>query len=780
MSEVDRLTTALADRYQVEREIGQGGMATVYVARDRKHDRKVAIKVLHGGFASAVGAERFLNEILVAARFSHPNILGLIDSGSVDLGGPFPTPFYVMPFVDGESLRERLNREGQLPVADTLRIAREVADALAHAHAHGVVHRDIKPENILLTGGHALVADFGIAKAVDSAGGKNLTTQGVIVGTPAYMSPEQASGERSLDGRVDIYALGCVLYEMLAGEHPFEAPTAQTMMVRALTERPRPLRAVRPAVPQALEAVVSRALERFAADRHASAAELAQDLASAQDAGLAPRRPVAWRTVAMIGVPVALLVALALFVLGRDHRADHASAPSRSLVVLPFANTSASREDEYFSDGMTDELAAALAKVPGLRVAARSSAYQYKGRNVDVHEIGRRLAVGAVVDGSVRRTGDTIHITAQVVNTTDGLTLWSDTYERDVKGVFTIQDQIAASIARALQLSVGNTGHPDVGTTNLEAHDLFLRGRFFWNRRDQTGFNKAIDYFGQAIARDSGYAQAWAGLGDAYSLMGGFGYMEPAEAFARARAAANRALALDSSLADAHTALGFIHLFYDWDWRAARERLEQARALDPRYGEARLFHGWFLVAMNRLDDAIAELREAAADEPLSPILITRLGTMLLFARRYDEAQAQFNRVLELDPAYPLAHLDLARLHAARGEYDAALEEWRKTSEYVGSYGAGVFGFVLARSGRRNEALAEIRRLQRDTLEPYTDALPIAQIYGALGDRDHAFMWLDRAYGYRSWPLYFCRVDPLLESLHDDPRWAAFVKRMSFP
>ncbi len=780
MSDVARLITALADRYRVEREIGRGGMATVYLAHDGKHDRKVAIKVLHDSFASAIGPERFLNEIRVAAQFAHPNILGLIDSGSVDLGGPFPTPYYVMPFVDGESLRERLTRERQLPVSDALRIAREVADALNHAHTHGVVHRDIKPENILLSGGHALVADFGIAKAVDSAGGKNLTTQGMIVGTPAYMSPEQLSGERSLDGRVDIYALGCVLYEMLAGEHPFEAPTPQTMMVRALTERPRPLRAVRPAVPPALEAVVARALERFPADRHASAADLAQDLAVAQDAGLDPRSRVAWRTVAIVGLAAGLLAWIGTAVLG--HR-DHAGATSpavRSLVVLPFANTSGNREDEYFSDGMTDELAAALGKVPGLRVAARSSAYQFKGRSVDVHEIGRRLAVGSVVDGSVGRNGDTLHITAQLVNVTDGLTLWSDAYVREVKGVFTVQDQIAAAIARALRLSASGAGHPGAGTTSLEAHDLYLRGRFFWNRRDREGFRKAIEYFGQAIARDSAYAQAWAGLGEAYSLMGGFGYMAPTEAFARGRAAANRALTLDSTLADAHTALGFIHLFYDWDWAAARERFERALTLDPRYGEARLFHGWYLLATNRLDDAIAELRGAVADEPVSLILNTRLGSMLMFARRYDEALAQFRRALELDPNYPLAHLDLVRLEAARGNYDAALLELRRSPEVVGSYGVGLSGYVLAKAGRREAAATEIRRLQNDTASRYAVALPIAQIYGALGDRDRAFQWLDRAYTDRNWPLYFCRVDPLLQSLHSDPRWDAFVQRMNFP
>ena len=781
MSDLERLRGAMADRYRIESEIGSGGMATVFLAHDLKHDRKVAIKVLHADVARAIGSDRFLNEIRVAARFAHPNIVGLIDSGSADLGGGAPTPYYVMPFVDGESLRQRLGRESQLPITDALRIAGQVADALAHAHTQGVVHRDIKPENILLTGGHALVTDFGIAKAVVTAGGSDLTTQGVIVGTPAYMSPEQASGERALDGRVDVYALGCVLYEMIAGEHPFAAPTAQQMILRALTERPRPLNTHRPAVSPQIGAVVARALERLPTDRYATAAEFADALGTAQGSAPLQGRRYSWRIVALVGLPLLVLAGIALAVWGRMGGGSAGPDRARSLVVLPFANTSGNRGDEYFSDGMTDELAAALAKVPGLRVAARSSAYQFKSQSVDVHEIGRRLTVSAVVDGSVRRNGDSLYITAQLVNVADGLTLWSDSYVRGVTGVFTVQHQITAAIARALRLGgAGATGQAGVGTTNIEAHDLFLRGRYFWNLRDREGFRKAIEYFEQAIARDSVYAQAWAGLGDAYSLTGGFGYLAPAEAFARARAAANRALALDSTLADAHTALGFIHLFYDWDWRAARERLEQAIALDPRYGEARLFHGWYFLAVNRLDDAVRELRETVADEPVSLILNTRLGSMLMFAGRTDEAIAQLNRALELDPGYRLAHLDLARMYAARGDYAKALEEWGKTADYVGSYGAGVFGFILASAGRRADATAEIRRLQSDTVEPYANALPIAQIYAALGDRDHAFMWLDRAYADRNWSLYFCRVDPLLQSLHDDPRWATFVRRMNFP
>ena len=772
----DQLSAAFVGRYRIERVLGVGGMATVYAARDAKHDRMVALKILHPEIAEVVG-ERFLREVRVTAQFSHPGILGLIDSGTVDIDH-VSLPYYVMPVVEGESLRERLGRERLLPAATAVLIARQIALALAYAHDHGVVHRDIKPENVLLVGDHAVVADFGIAKAVTEATGTTLTARGSQIGTPAYMSPEQASGEADVGPRSDLFSLGVVLYEMLAGELPFGGATVQSQIARRLHETPIPVRMLRPEVPEALDLVVSQALARQPVDRFPTAVAMANALAESLTTPAAPKR--SWRPlIGFAGVVGILAAGLWWVVSNRGPRAGDDRAMPRSIVVLPFANVGGDPNNEYYADGIADEVAGSLARLDGLRVAARSSAFQFKGRNVAARQIGAEIGVAAVVEGSVRRMGDQVRITAQLVNASDGLTLWNESYERSADQVFTVQSEITTAIGRTLRLGPARsvTGP---GTTNRRAYEAFLQGRWHWSKRDRAGFEQATRYFQEAIEADSSFAKAWAGLGDAYSLRGGFGYLSVADAFARGRAAANRAVALDSTLADAHTALGFINLFYDWDWDAARGRLEQALRLDPTYGEARLFYGWLLVATGRADAAVDSLRTAIRDEPVSLILNARLGSMLMLAGRYPEAERQLAHTEELAANYWPPRLDRGRILAVRGQFDSAVATMAGVSERVGAYGSGIVGYSLARGGRRAEALAEITRLSAGRLSASTSALGVAQTYGALGDLDQAFRWLDRAYEERDWALFFCRNDPLLEPLRGDPRWAAFVARMNFP
>src|SRR5438477_3629786 len=527
-----RLRGALADRYAIERELGHGGMATVYLAHDLKHSRSVAIKVLRPELAAALGAERFLREIEIAARLTHPHILPLHDSGEAT-----GFLYYVMPYVEGESLRDRLRREPQLPVEEAVRIAREVATALSHAHAHDVVHRDIKPENIRLSGGEAVGADFGIARAIVAAGAETLTDTGLAVGTPGYMSPEQATGAMQLDGRSDVYSLGCVLYEMLAGHPPFLGTTAREMLAGHSVRGVPPLRTIRPELPPALERVVLKALAKSPADRFATATAFSEALTRAGAPPPFARR--AARPALFAAAGVTALVAGYVLLTRPPSSSDE---PSQSIAVLPFKNIGGDVSNEPFSDGMTDEITTALGKVEGLRVAARSVAFRFKGKNVVPEEIGRQLHVLYVLDGGVRMGGNRRRVSAQLINVARGNEIWSEEYDRDARDrdVFAVQDEITRAIVAALRVHLSGPTSPALAkrsTGSPEAHDLYLQGRYFFAKRDSANLRKARDYFERAIQKDASYAVAWSGLSDAYSHSPVFGYVPPRTVHANSKGA---------------------------------------------------------------------------------------------------------------------------------------------------------------------------------------------------------------------------------------------------
>jgi len=774
--------------YAFERELGRGGTAVVYLARDLKHDRLVAVKALHPELAHAVGAERFLREIQILGHLSHPHILPLFDSGFAN-----GCLYYVMPYVE-ESLRDRLRRERQLPLDEVVRVGSQVATALDYAHRQGAVHRDIKPENILLSPeGNVLLADFGIARSIGESVGGPLTETGLTLGTPAYMSPEQASGEAPIDGRSDIYGLGCVLFEMLAGESPFTGPTAQAVIAKRFAQPAPSLRVVRAAIPEPIAATVARALAREPADRHQTASQMAVELQRGFSQPPVPdtfRLPAAARGSprARFAAVAALLLAALGAVVALRERSDRAAALERSttaadagpsIAVLPFRNMSDDRANEYFSDGMTDELTGALARIPGLSVSARSSAFVFKGKNATPRAVGDSLHVGTVLDASVFRSGQSLHVVATLVDAKTGRTMWSETYDREWRDVLALQTEIAQSIATQLQVKLGRAAISLTKrqTANPEAYDNYLKGRYFFDQRTAPAMDSAGRYFRKALSIDSTYARAYSGLADSYSLLAILGSASSGDMFPQAREAAERALAFDSLLAEAHVSRAIISTFYEWDWSSAQREINRAIALDSTAAPAYFWSTWSLAFSGRVDDGLRAVSRARALDPLLQVYNTRVGTILAWQHRYPEAEAQLRKTLEITPGFGSTRVQLARVLVLQGRFDEAIAALPPRELQVASYETGIAGFVLARAGKREAALKEIKAL---AARPYVTAVGIAIIYVGLGDKNAAFAWLERAYATRESNMVFLINEPMFDSVRDDPRFRRLVMRIHKP
>ncbi len=999
------LRDAVAERYSVDRELGQGGMAIVFLAHDRKHARPVALKVLRPELAAALGRDRFLREIQLAACLTHPHILPLYDSG--EAAGLL---YYVMPYVEGESLRDRLNRTTVLPVRDALQVAREVADALGHAHGRNVVHRDIKPENILLEAGHAVVSDFGIARAISAAGGQNLTQPGLFLGTPHYTSPEQVGGDRPVDGRSDLYSLGCVLFEMLTGKPPMAHLSDLALIAQRLTSPAPSLRSIMPSVPDVIDELVARLLAREPADRYQTASEVAQRLSTistetgrASHATLRGARLTSRLRLRTLGAPsiegstgrlsgaaaqpksLALLALLAAagergisrdkilaflwpetetekathrlsqlmhalrqelkaeeVFLGRGdlrlnarlvstdvgefgdavdrgeleravsiyggpfldgfylsgaveferwvdlERAQYAKrfsaaleslataasqrgdrrraaewwrrlaetdplnsrvavrfldalsaagdraaalqfaqlherrlreeldaapdpavvaaiqrirtapaelppaappatgpergAPMAAIAVLPFVNLSSDRDDEYFSDGMTDELINALTQVQELRVASRTSSFAFKGKNADVREIGDRLKVGAIVEGSVRKAANRVRITAQLVTVADGYHVWSESYERTLADIFAVQQELARAIVSALSLKLVGTPVVEPATGVLEAYTLYLRGRYCANKRTSESLRAGCEYFQQAVERDPSYALAYAGLAECYALRGfeEFGPdLFPREAMPPAKAAARKALELNPGIADAHCWLGAIALLFDWDWGAAERELQQALSLNPRALLALIWQATFLFATGRPDDSLQVIERAEALDPGSLIVQLTGARCDYYAGHYDAAIERLRATVEIEPTYVLAYVWLGRVYAAKGMFREAAQALEEAMGRLGRLPIVLTqcGAAYGRLGARDEALGILAELRQQAARRYVPAAYEAILLSGLGDMDGAFQRLNDAYEQRSGYVMFLRADSLWERMRSDPRFKALMKKM---
>jgi serine/threonine protein kinase/tetratricopeptide (TPR) repeat protein len=744
---LSRLAPALAGRYTLERELGRGGMATVWLADDLKHHRKVAIKVLRPELGSLLGPDRFAREIRIAASLNHPHILPLHDSGLVPASaGTGDLLYYVMPFVAGDSLRGRLAREGALPIDEAIRLIRQVAAALHHAHLKGVIHRDIKPENILLHEGEAMVADFGIALAAGAAGDERLTESGLMLGTPEYMSPEQATGERELDARSDVYSLACVLYELLAGEPPHTGGSARIVIAKRFTEAVPRVRRLRPAVPASVEQALMRALAIEPGERFPTTAAFAEALTPSA-AGVGGSRPP-------------------------------------SVAVLPFLNLSADPDNEFFADGITEDVIAQLSKIRSLKVISRGSVMGFKQREQNLQEIGVALDVETLLEGSVRRAGDRVRIVAQLIDAPTNRHVWAETYDRQLTDIFAIQTDVALQIATALKAELTRDERTRIHrepTVDVQAYQLYLQGRHCYTRYTEESIRKGIDYFKEAIAGDPGYAMAHVGAALAYAELAagaGGGTLRPDEAYHEGMEAVSTALRLDPDLGEAHAVLGLLRMVHDFDWAGAEAEFKLALELSPGAADIYDHYGWLCGALERYDEALALVRRAQELDPLTHR--ADVASTLLRAGRYEEALQASLRAIEFDPEYGRARSTLGWAYLMSGMPDQGVAELEHAVRVVpgNTLYLAQLGEAYGLSGRTEQAREVLRRLEDMSRERYVSPYHMAYVYTGLGEHDAAIGCLERAYEERGGSVYGVKGSFLFTSLRPHPRFRALLAKMN--
>ena len=775
-----RLSTALADRYRIERELGRGGMAVVYLAEDLKHHRRVAIKVLKPELSAIVGSERFLREIEIAATLQHPHILPLFDSGQVTAGhpeqseGPQSFLYYVMPFVEGESLRERLTREPRLPLDTALEIIREIGSALQYAHEHDVVHRDVKPENIMLSGGQAVVADFGIARALQ-ANAEQLTITGMVVGTPQYMSPEQASGE-VVDGRCDQYSLACTLYEMLAGKAPFVGPTPLVVLARHSAAPIPSLRGSREDVPAAVAGAVAKAMAKRSEDRFPSIRRFLDALDPRQMTAAMPVWSQRRSRLATAIVAGALLVVGLWWVIVRRGSNPVLSGVT-AIAVLPFLDLAGSPDTTYLGLGMTDGLIADLAEVGSLKVISRSSGATAQGAARSLADLSSELGVQAVVQGWIGRIADTVRVRLRFLHAPDSTTLFAKDYQRRLGELPDLQREIATALTGSISANVKETEQSRLavrGEVEQRAYEAFLRGRFYL---EQEEMELARAQFEQASRITPDWAPPYVGMANYYTSLPFYTDVPPAVVLPKARTALVHALQLDETLAEAHAVNAYIRAYYEWDWRAAEQEFRRALELRPNYADAYFSYSRFLASRRRFDEAIAQLGHAVELDPLSLSLQTNRALLDYFAGNYDKAKQGLMEVLKRDSTDRLTKWGLALVAEQQGRVDEAiaiLERLGGTSLNTKSS----LGHAYGLAGRATQSRSILRLLQTEAERSYVPSYFLALVHAGLGERDQALRYLEKAYEERSTVLAYVQIDPRLASLRTEPRFVALVRRLN--
>jgi serine/threonine-protein kinase len=765
--------------YRIIKKIGSGGMGDVYLAEDTRLDRIVALKVLPRELASQKERmARFVQEARAASALDHPNLATVYEIGDTE-----GTRYIAMQYVEGETLSEKL-RKGPIPAAQAIDFAIQIAGALGEAHSKGVVHRDLKPSNIMITPrGQAKILDFGLAKFAGSELHRSAphTEPGIILGSIQYMSPEQSLG-KPLDHRTDFFSFGIVFYEILTGRMPFRGETPMETLSKILNDPPESFGEVQ--VPWEVQRVIGKLLEKEPNRRYQNATELLSDLNLLKRDTASARYSTERRSVLTkpyfrrIGFSSLLLLLITAAVLWISFRSDRPEI--QSIAVLPFSNEGRNPGTDYLSDGITDSLINQLSQLQNVKVLARGTVFTYKNKDVDPRQIGRELQVDAVVTGSIYHLGDDLRVQVSLVNTADGAQLWGKQYNRKFSDIFQVQADISNEITEEMRLKLSGEQIKQMQknyTENVEAYRLYLKGRYYLNRRNEESFLQGIESFQQAIQLDPDYALAYAGLADGYALLCNWGFWPSTEGYPKSKAAAEKALALDSTLAEAHISLAAVKSSYEWKWKEAEADFIRGLELNPNYATGHLWYSFYLLLLGRSEEALREVEKAQQLDPLSLIINANRGYTLYVARRYDEAREAIQKTLRLDPNFSIAYQYLAYTQIQEKRLSEAVNSIRKALEIAPEN--LTFRADLASALAINGQIIPAREILDDLLarKDYVPPVEIAVIYISLGDRENALLWLEQAYQTRSDQITYIKQEPRFDPLRNDPRFQDLVTRI---